>query len=217
MQKRFGYDGWRFKINNPIVQNLKVLEKIIILQTVFEFILKTADMKCVMKIGLNVIRKYEKDKLPGGGWMIVVKFFESKLSMIIEGRTTIETVIQRIARWLAVGPEFIELIGRLFPGDVKRILTPDTIMFDERNKIKCVNVKVRDKPVSNIVWKEYNEDDAYMMSIQIGGTIYRVNKYLVVMSFKRLLVDKFNNHWPEFYGSDDGICYDNWMLMKDID
>jgi hypothetical protein len=71
--------------------------------------------------------------------------------------------------------------------------------------------------MNNIVWKEYREDGVYMMAIQIGGTIYRVNKYLVVKSFKRLLVDKFNSHWPEFYGSNDGICYDDWMLMKDID
>jgi hypothetical protein len=55
------------------------------------------------------------------------------------------------------------------------------------------------------------------MAIQVGGTIYRVNKYLIIKSFKRLLVDKFSDHWPEFYGSDDGLYYDDWMLMKDID
>jgi hypothetical protein len=56
-----------------------------------------------------------------------------------------------------------------------------------------------------------------MMAIQVGGSIYRINKHLVVKSFKRLLVNRFSEHWPEFYVSDDGICYDDWKLMKDID
>jgi hypothetical protein len=96
-------------------------------------------------------------------------------------------------------------------------LTPDMKVVDERNKINYLKVVLNDNPVNNVSWKEFEEDNIYMMAIQVGGTIYRVNKYLMVKSFKRLLVNSFSDHWPEFYGSDDGICYDDWMIMKDID
>jgi hypothetical protein len=35
--------------------------------------------------------------------------------MMVKEGTTVETIIQRIAGWLAIGPEHIELVGRLFP------------------------------------------------------------------------------------------------------
>jgi hypothetical protein len=91
------------------------------------------------------------------------------------------------------------------------------MIIDEANKINYVKITICDNQVNGVKWKEFAEDDACMMAIQIGGAVYRVNKYLFVKSFKRLLVNKFSDHWPEFYGSDDGICYDDWMLMKDID
>jgi hypothetical protein len=37
--------------------------------------------------------------------------------------------------------------------------------------------------------KEFDEDDNCMMAIQVGGNIYQLNEYLVVKSFKRLLVN----------------------------
>jgi hypothetical protein len=167
--------------------------------------------------GLNCIHVKNEVNLAGREWLVVVKFHESKLSMMVREGTMVETVIQRVARWLAIGPEYIELIGRLFPGSVKMLLTPDIIVVDERNKINYVKVLLKNNPVNNVKWKEFDEDNVYMMAIQVGGTTYRINKYLMVNSFKRLLVNSFSNHWPEFYGSDDGICYDDWMIMKDID
>jgi hypothetical protein len=212
---QLGY--WGFRLSNSIITNLVILEEKTILQSKFEFIWNCRFGRRVIKIGLNCLWSVEKKKLVGGEWLVVVKFHESKLSMMVKEGSKVETVIQRIVRWLAIGQEFIELTGRLFPGDVKRKLTPEMNVIDERNKINYVNVGICEDPVNNIKWKEYAEDDLYMMAIQVGGTIYRVNKYLIVKSFKRLLVNKFNDHSPELYGSDDGICYDDWMIMKDID
>jgi hypothetical protein len=80
-----------------------------------------------------------------------------------------------------------------------------------------VKVTVHDNQVNNVKWKDYVDDEVNMMAIQVGDNIYRLNKYLLVKSFKRLLVNKFSHHWPEFYGSNDGICYDDWTLLKDIE
>jgi hypothetical protein len=208
---------WRFSLKDPIILNSINLKEKIIMQPGFEFMWYCKLGKLVIRKGVNCLRTNNKMKLVGGQWLVVVKFHESKLTMMVEEGTTVETVIQRIARWLAIGPEYIEFIGRLFPGNVKVSLTPDMIIIDERNKSNYVKVILNENPVNNIKWKEFEEDNIYMMAIQVGGTTYRINKYLMVKLFKRLLVNKFSDHWPEFYGSDDGICYDDWMIMKDID
>jgi hypothetical protein len=140
---------------------------------------------------------------------VVVKFWESKLSISVDENTRVEVIIQRTARWLGVDPTFIELSGRMFPGGEKRKLDPEMIIINDTNKINYVKAVISDNLVNNVKWKEFGDDDINMMAIQVGGNIYRINKYLVVKSFKRLLVNKFSDHWPEFYGSDDGICYDD--------
>jgi hypothetical protein len=136
---------------------------------------------------------------------------------VSDEKVRVEVILQRTARWLELDPVFIELSGRLFPGDVKRKLSLEMVILNDTNKINDVKVVIHENQINNVKWKEFAEDEGNMMAIQVGGNIYQVNKYLVVKSFKRLLVNKFSDHWPEFYGSDDSICYDDWRLMKDID
>jgi hypothetical protein len=107
-------------MKNVIVTNLFNFGEKIILQSRFEFILHDKFDKRIIKKDLNFLKTGNRARLAGGEWLIVVKFYESKLSMMVKEDTKIEAVIQRIARWLAIDREFINLYGRLFPDDVKR-------------------------------------------------------------------------------------------------
>jgi hypothetical protein len=43
---------------------------------------------------------------------------------------------------------------------------------NERNKINYVKVVICENQVNNIKWREFAEDELYMMAIQVGGTVY---------------------------------------------
>jgi hypothetical protein len=49
-----------------------------------------------------------------------------------------------------VDPAFIELTDRMFPGDVKRKLSPEMIILDKANKINYVKAVIHDNQVNNI-------------------------------------------------------------------
>jgi hypothetical protein len=86
---------WRNWFCRVIYNNLVNLGEKIIMHSNFEFVLSGKFGKKIIKKGLNCVLLNEGMKLKGGKWLIVVKFYESKLSMMIDEGSKIETVIQR--------------------------------------------------------------------------------------------------------------------------
>jgi hypothetical protein len=102
-------------------------------------------------------------------------------------------------------------------GDKIESINPDVITRDEVNVIIYLKMKVHKFQVNNIQ-RKFFADDEYMTTIQINDTRFRMNKYMKVKTFKRLIIrsNDYDKQWPEFYNNDNGIYFEETRELKDV-
>jgi hypothetical protein len=57
-----------------------------------------------------------------------------------------------------------------------------------------------------------------MTTIKIGDTMFEMNKYMRMKTFKKLVLrnNDYDNQWPEFYDNDDGKYFEDTRELKDV-
>jgi hypothetical protein len=120
----------------------------IILYSNFDFILKQISYcnfsNQFIKVDVNPIQKINP-MLKGGWWLVVVKFWESKLTIHIEDCTMMDEIYGRAAKWICIIPRVISLSGRLYPGGPKvKNISPNTVARGGGSAITYLKMKVND-------------------------------------------------------------------------
>jgi hypothetical protein len=148
---RFRYLGNRFV--SSIIKNILWSEREMILQSNYEFILKSeADEITFIKPGINFIRK-NKSVLKRGWWLVVIKFWKSNLTMHIENGTLMEEIYGRAAKWIDVIPSIISFSGRLYPGGPKiKNIDPNVVARNEVNAVSYLKLEIGDTFITILDW-----------------------------------------------------------------